>query len=250
MSRLKQAARGLVRRLGYELVPAGLASDMVEPAFRAVHDACAPFTMGTVERLYALHKAVHYLEQRSTPGDVVECGVWRGGSAMACALTLRQLGSTERLLHLYDTFAGMSEPGARDVDFRGRDARATWEETRDGDGSDWCRAGVEDVRRNLESTGYPAESVRLVVGKVEDTLPAQAPERIALLRLDTDWYESTYHELVHLFPRLSPGGVLIVDDYGYWRGAREATDQYFREAGVRMLLTRLDHSARMGIKVE
>lgn len=250
MSRLKQAALRAFRRFGYDLVPAGLASDMVEPGFRAVHDACAPFTMGTVERLYALYQAIRYLEERAIPGDFVECGVWRGGSAMACAHTLRQLGSTHRRLHLYDTFAGMSEPGARDVDFRGRDARPTWEASRDGDGSDWCRAGLEDVRRNMQSTGYPADAVRLVAGKVEETLPAEAPARIALLRLDTDWYESTYHELVHLYPRLAPGGVLIVDDYGYWKGAREATDQYFREAGVRMLLTRLDHTARMGIKAE
>jgi len=70
-----------------------------------------------------------------------------------------------------------------------------------------------------------------------------------VLRLDTDWYESTYHELKHLFPRLSPGGVLIVDDYGSFQGARRATDQYLRESGARILLTRIDYTGRLGVKV-
>jgi O-methyltransferase len=98
------------------------------------------------------------------------------------------------------------------------------------------------------STGYPAERVHLVEGRVEDTLPAAAPEEIALLRLDTDWYESTKHELVHLYPRLSPGGVLILDDYGHYEGARRAVDEYFESAGGRPLLTRVDYTGRVGIK--
>jgi hypothetical protein len=91
--------------------------------------------------------------------------------------------------------------------------------------------------------------VRFVKGLVEDTLPSSAPESIALLRLDTDWYESTRHELIHLFPRLVSGGVLILDDYGHWQGARKALDEYFEEHGVKMLLNRIDYSARIGVKL-
>ena len=97
-------------------------------------------------------------------------------------------------------------------------------------------------------TGFPADRAVFVPGKVEETIPASAPERIALLRLDTDWYESTYHELVHLYPRLEAGGVLILDDYGHFEGARRAVDRYFDENGARPLLTRVDYTARVGVK--
>jgi hypothetical protein len=91
--------------------------------------------------------------------------------------------------------------------------------------------------------------VRLVKGKVEDTVPKNAPEKIALLRLDTDWYESTRHELVHLFPRLLPGGVLIIDDYGHWQGARKAVDEYIAGNQVKILLNRVDYTGRIGVKI-
>ena len=109
-------------------------------------------------------------------------------------------------------------------------------------------ASIEEVRANLLSTGYPESRLRFVKGKVEETIPANGLDRIALLRLDTDWYESTYHEFVHLYPKLETGGVLILDDYGSWQGAREATDRYFTEAGSKPFLSRIDEAARVGIK--
>jgi len=153
-----------------------------------------------------------------------------------------------RDLYLYDTFTGMAEPGPRDTDFRGRSALDIWRRATHGEVTDWCLATEAEARTNVLSTGYPADRITLVPGRVEDTIPAVAPKEIAVLRLDTDWYDSTHHELVHLFPRLSVGGVLIVDDYGYWRGAREATDEYLRESGARLLLCRIDHAARQGVK--
>lgn len=172
----------------------------------------------------------------------MECGVWRGGSSMAIATALRDLGSTSRHLHLFDTFAGMAEPGADDESFnpaRSGEARAAWQAGRRSDGAnDYCFASFEDVEQNMGSTGYPTERVHLVKGLVEDTIPAHAPARIALLRLDTDWYASTKHELEHLWPRLSVGGVIILDDYGCWRGARKATDEYFQEHGIKLFLER------------
>ena len=109
-----------------------------------------------------------------------------------------------------------------------------------------ARAPLDDVRHTLACSGYPAERVHYVVGKVEDTVPGTMPDAIALLRLDTDWYESTLHELVHLFPRLVPGGVLIVDDYGYWQGCRKAVDEYFRDAPI--LLSFVDDTGVVGVK--
>jgi O-methyltransferase len=148
------------------------------------------------------------------PDDFVECGVWRGGSSMLTALTLNRLGDSERRLYLYDTFAGMPEPGELEVDALGHSARQQWSSEQRGDVNDWCHASLTEVRQNLLSTGFPAERLNLVERLVKETIPGTAPDRIAVLRLDTDWYESTWHELNHLYPRLSPGGVLIVDDYG------------------------------------
>jgi O-methyltransferase len=207
-----------------------------------------PFTQTTPEGIAATCGAVDYVVKHGIPGACVECGVWRGGSAMAIALTLRELGDVERDLHLFDTFEGMPEPGEPDVTVEGTDAHGEWVRGRRGDSNAWNYAPLDEVRSAVLSTGYPAERIHFVQGKVEDTLPAAAPDRIAVLRLDTDWYESTRHELVHLFPRLATGGVLIVDDYGFWAGARQATDEYFASEGIRIMLNRIDVPGRIGVK--
>jgi len=82
---------------------------------------------------------------------------------------------------------------------------------------------------------------------VEDTVPKEAPDQISILRLDTDWYESTRHELDHLYPRLSSGGVLLIDDYGYWQGSRQAVDEFIERTGARLLLQRMS-SGRVAVK--
>jgi predicted O-methyltransferase YrrM len=206
------------------------------------------FTMTSPERIMALCEAVKYVAARGIAGDIVECGVWRGGSSMAAALMLAALGKSDRDLYLFDTFEGMSAPGENDR--RARDAAdaAKLLETSKRDEKIWCYSPLDEVRTNLASTGYPAERVRFVQGKVEDTLPGAAPDQIAILRLDTDWYESTRHELEHLFPRLSVGGVLIIDDYGAWEGARRAVDEYFERTGAAILLNRIDETGRIGVK--
>jgi hypothetical protein len=112
----------------------------------------------------------------------------------------------------------------------------------------WAYAPFESVKRNVLSTGYPPDKLHFVRGKVEDTLPENAPDQIALLRLDTDWYESTHHELVHLYPRRCERGVLICDDYGDWQSARQAVDEYFATQPFTPLLTRMDTTGRMAIK--
>lgn len=211
--------------------------------------ACAPYTMTSGERLLGLVRAVQYLARHGIPGSVVECGVWKGGSSMASALALQAYEGAHRQLHLFDTFTGMTAPTDADVAFDGSPAEPVYREslTPDG-GSTWCQAALDEVRRNMLSTGYPEANIRLVPGPVESTLPAHAPETIALLRLDTDWYESTRHELEHLYPRLVPGGVLIIDDYGHWEGARRAVDEYIDRHGLRLLLTRMDYTGRLAVK--
>jgi O-methyltransferase len=241
--RRRQKRRGTSQFIGSHGYPVDMGGDCVETIDRVKN-----YTMTTPERLNGLCEAVRYLTAACIEGDVVECGVWKGGSMMAVAEMLGRFGDHSRQLHLFDTFEGMSEPTEHDVSFRGDAAVATLESQREKDPEfQWCSSSLDEVRGHMRSTRYPSDKVHFVPGKVEDTIPGHAPEKIALLRLDTDWYESTRHELEHLFPRLTDGGVLIIDDYGHWQGARQAVDEYFANHGVAMLLNRLDYTGRIGI---
>ncbi len=201
------------------------------------------FTMTPMERCYALYHAARYIQESGIEGDFVECGVWRGGSSMLAALTLLAQNDSSRQLYLFDTFEGMPQPTDKDVDLHGSPYQKIWKQEKE-----LLSVSLQDVQRNIESTQYPKEKITLVKGMVEDTIPENAPDKIALLRLDTDFYDSTYHELKHLYPRLVPGGILIIDDYGHFMGAREATDKYFSETNQKILLNRADYSCRLGIK--
>jgi hypothetical protein len=203
---------------------------------REIVERIARFTLTSFERQSALISAVRHLVRASVPGCLVECGVWRGGSAMAMALALIQEGDTGRDLWLYDTFQGMTEPAEID-----HVPSQCW---------DWTAVDAETVQRNVASTGYPMNRVHLVQGTVEKTIPARSPKGpIALLRLDTDWYESTKHELLHLFPLVAEGGFVIVDDYGHFDGARKATDEYLARLNRLHFLHRLDYTGRLLLKL-
>jgi hypothetical protein len=222
-------------------------SERIEPHIAETILRAAPYSMTGHPRLYVACKAAEHVVAAGIRGAIVECGVWRGGTMMAIAETLSRIGATARELWLYDTFEGMTEPTDRDVALGGLAAAPKWHAERAA-GRRWIFATLDEVRRNLAQSGYPSERTHYVVGDVASTIPAQMPDQVALLRLDTDWYESTLHELTHLYPRLSPGGILIIDDYGYWEGAREATDEYFARLERRPFLVRVDHSCRVAIK--
>jgi predicted O-methyltransferase YrrM len=167
---------------------------------------------------------------------------------MAVAHTLCQIKNNSRHLFLFDTFEGMTEPSEKDISFQGISASSMLKSSKKEDSySVWCYAPLEEVKQAINSIGYDPEKIHLIKGRVEDTIPKQAPLSISLLRLDTDWYESTRHELIHLFPRLSPGGVIIIDDYGYWKGARQAVDEYMKENKIKILLNRTDITGRIGV---
>lgn len=220
----------------------------MEPEFVAIYEPLRRLTITSLERMYGLYKAVEYIVQHRLPGDIVECGIWKGGSAMLCAQALQQFGDTTRTLWLYDTFEGMTEPTAADVDYDGATADDIMVTHGITDLTEWCASPLAEVQSHMQTTGYPSDRVRYVEGRVEHTIPGQAPDTIALLRLDTDWHASTQHEMEHLYPRLITGGVLIIDDYGHWQGARRAVDDYFNQHQISMLLNRLDYTGRIGIK--
>jgi O-methyltransferase len=207
------------------------------------------YTMTQPETVAGLIEAVRYIVKHDIPGAFVECGVWRGGSMMTVAMVLSKIGDFSRDLYLFDTFNGMTPPDNRDIDLFGTPATLEFEQRRISDtASTWSNCPIDEVRRAMYSTGYPEEKIHFIQGNVLDTIPEFGPESISLLRLDTDWYESTRHELVHFFPRIAQHGVLIIDDYGHYRGSREATDDYLKESNIKILLTRMDYSARLAVK--
>ena len=229
----------LRKSTGLELQRADLPRDYDEDA-KAVITAVRSWSMVKNEGLNALILATRYVTEHKIPGAIVECGVWRGGSMQAAARTLLALEDTGRDLYLFDTFEGMTPPTAEDV--RSDSGQTAEQMLRQSDRRDlvWCVADLADVKAGMAPIGYPEEKVHYVVGKVEQTVPEQAPEEIAILRLDTDWYSSTRHELEHLYPRLASGGVLLIDDFGDWEGCRKAVEEFLAETGARLLLLRVD----------
>jgi O-methyltransferase len=218
---------------------------------RHIIDRVRPYTMTSDERLQALIDAVRYCVKRDIPGAFAECGVWRGGSVLAMLLTLQEEGVNDRDVYLFDTFEGMTAPTEHDVSALDPPALQTWQQS---EGRPWAQFfdetifNEDQVRKTLYDSGYPAERLHFVKGPVEDTLPQNAPDQLALLRLDTDWYESTKHELEHLYPALETGGVLIIDDYGHWEGARRAVDEYLETTEQQLLLNRIDYTGRIAVK--
>ena len=200
------------------------------------------------EPSWALYKSIEYIVKHQIPGDIVECGVWRGGAMLLAALALIHFGDTSRKIYLYDTFAGMPRPGEHDCRWDGVSALPTWESYAAKGKTMGFGGTVEMVRHVLRTSHYPEENLVFVEGMVEDTIPATKPERISLLRLDTDFYDSTLHELTHLYPDLVSGGVLIIDDYGYFQGSRLATDKYIADHNLKILLNRINHTVRLAVK--
>jgi O-methyltransferase len=253
---IKRAVQSAIRKLGYDVVrhnndrQCRFSADF-EKRHIEIIERVSPYTITSHARIHALIESTRYILQNDIKGELVECGVYKGGSMMAIALSLMAEGVKDRDLYLFDTFEGMPAPEERDIDLWGKPALETFSQKKISDvSSTWVNSSLENVEKAIALTGYPMERIHFVKGLVENTIPEKAPESIALLRLDTDWYKSTIHELVHLFPRLSPKGVAIVDDYGHFKGAREAVDEFFCKNKMSPFLHRIDYTGRLIIKGE
>jgi hypothetical protein len=252
-NRIRTSLKGILGRAGLEVRRTSGRNnlDTVEATLvdQRIYEFVRPETMTSRERIWAALQAVHYTVRRDIPGDVVECGVWRGGTSMAMALKLLDEDATDRDLWLFDTYSGMTAPTDRDVAaLTGMTAAEEMRQTTLGDGDNvWAYASLAVVQKNMARTNFPSSRIHYVVGDILTTVPDTAPDRISLLRLDTDWYESTRHSLHHLYPRLAVGGVCIADDYGHWGGARKAIDEYFTGRPPE-LFGRVDYTGRMWIK--
>lgn len=237
---MKYAAQRLANRLGYKITR--LEDRGLTPELREAIREAGPHTTTQSDAIVALHDAVRHVVRAGVPGAFVECGVWKGGSLLVVARALVELGAIDRDLFGFDTFTGMPAPTDADVRYDGKR------------GSEPSAMNLhappspDDVRELVLRTGYPSDRLHLVPGRVEETIPDAAPDEIALLRLDTDWYESTRHELEQLYPRLASGGILIIDDYGHWHGSQQATDEYLARLDRPLFLARVDYTVRIAVK--
>jgi O-methyltransferase len=208
-------------------------------------------SMASDERLFTTMLACKHVVERDIEGDFLECGVWRGGNAVLAAAIFRLYGSKKKV-YLFDTFEGMTEPTELDrYAATGRGALQEFRDHQQESHNDWCYASIDDVRNSFLKVDLLSDNVIFVKGDVLTTLAeaANIPAHISVLRLDTDWYESTKKELEVLYPLLSVGGALIIDDYGHWAGSKKATDEYFTNCGGRPLLQYTDYTGRAGIKI-
>lgn len=202
------------------------------------------------ERAFANLMACKYAIERNIGGAFVECGVWRGGNAIIAAALFRLYGRSREVI-LFDTFNGMVAPTDEDKEIAtGAYARTEFDRFQGTDHNAWCYASLDDVKQNFANFGLLDDNIKFVRGDVLETLSQECnlPECISVLRLDTDWYESTKKELEILYPRLSMGGVLLIDDYGHWSGSKRATDEYFAACRNRPFLQYTDYTGRAAVK--
>jgi len=239
-----ELAAKMLSDAGWGVKPPGQFLDDMDADFLKHWDEVKEFTLISPERGWALAEALRYVCRSGIPGDIAECGVWKGGACLLASLVLMEEEGqdSERHIWLYDTFTGMVAPGEEDK------IASSGEALSERNPEGWWASPLDEVKNNLKKSNLGQEKYRFVEGPVELTLESEVPERLAVLRLDTDWYESTMKELEVLYPRLSPGGILIIDDYGHFTGARKAVDEYFRRIGETVLLHRSDYTGRVLVK--
>ena len=186
-------------------------------------DQASEFSMTSGTRLAHTFYTIKELDEQNIQGDIVECGVWKGGQIIVSWLANT---NTNRNFWLYDTFGGMTQPTDADykinkdgtIGYAKDSPKAKWGTAQ------WCRAEIEEVEQNLYKFSMPPAKINFIKGDVCRTLndTTNIPNKIAFLRLDTDWYESTLKELQVLWPRVVPGGYMVLDDYHSWQGSKQA----------------------------
>ena len=195
-------------------------------------------TLTSLESLKLLAICCKYVKKAGVVGDFVETGIWRGGSSIVAKYVI----GNSKAFFLYDTFDGMTEPSEFDYRISEGSAEKTkqkWNYLQTDSGNKWVAASLKEVENNFKRFNLLDSTVKLIKGDVRLTLESSEnlPKVISILRIDTDFYDSTLVSLRKLWPLLSSGGVLILDDYAHWDGARRAVDEFFIESGLLTLLT-------------
>jgi O-methyltransferase len=203
-----------------------------------------PFTMTSEERITKLFESLEYIRINNIEGDLVECGIWKGGNILGIMEYVYHHKMENRKIWLYDTFSGMTEPDENDIDFENNKAR----DVLDSNSFYECKSPLDEVNQNLKLSKLPNDRLVYIIGDICETLNYEnnTPKKISLLRLDTDWYQSTKKEMEVLYPKLVNNGVLIVDDYGHWKGSKKAVDEYLIDNKIQYKMEKIDYT---GIKI-
>tara|TARA_Y100001970_G_scaffold289239_1_gene418947 strand:- start:3748 stop:4524 length:777 start_codon:yes stop_codon:yes gene_type:complete len=209
---------------------------------------CSDYSMTGYERMFALMKSIQFIRHHNVDGDFVECGVWKGGNLILFQKFIDKYNLNKKI-YAYDTFEGMTEPDTIDQTFKGENSidllNKLYKKKVDRKQNILIAdCSIDDVNNNFKKFSNK-DNLICIKGPVEKTLEVKKnlPNKISILRLDTDWYSSTKKELEVLFPLLEKNGILIIDDYGFWKGARKAVDEYFMNKNVTMF--KIDFTGRM-----
>lgn len=244
---------GVLAKLGYEVIRKSNENIIDYPVEatreeRELINLAGKYSMTGPVRMWALIQSLKHVKRKGLAGDLVECGVWKGGNLILMRSFANEFFAEKTVIG-YDTFDGMTAATDEDIDYWGNKASESMATNLKTEiiTNIHALAGLDTVTKNLRECSA-IEKVKLVQGPVEKTLLVDdnLPGSISLLRLDTDWYESTKIELEILYPRLVSGGVLIIDDYGHFKGAQKAVDEYFQ--GRDIWLHYIDYTCRIYIK--
>lgn len=198
-----------------------------------------PFTMTSKERIDELFESLELIRINEIEGDFVECGVWKGGNILGVMEYFDFFNIKDKKIWLYDTFRGMTTPTSVDIDLNGKKASDILNKV-------LCLSPLEEVKKTLSYSKFDEQKIKIIEGDVCSTLNYEnnIPSKVCILRLDTDFYESTKKELEVLFPKLVKNGILIVDDYGHWQGSKLSVDEYFNKSTLE--IKKIDYT---GIKI-
>jgi|LakMenEpi03Aug12_release.lakeMendotaPanAssembly.Ray.scaffolds.fasta_scaffold186377_2 O-methyltransferase len=224
-----------LNKLGYKIVKKNNLEDSI-PIEALTHEVnlikkAKNYSMTDYKNLYLSAQAIKYISENNIDGDIVECGVWKGGHIIIFK-SLCEKYELSKKIFAFDTFEGMTVSTEADLNYNEEKACDLLNKVvitkNDGDNI-WCYASLDSVKNNITNSTGNIANINFIKGDVCETLKetSNLPEKISLLRLDTDFYESTKIELQTLYPLLQEGGLLIIDDYGHWKGAKKAVDEYF-----------------------
>jgi O-methyltransferase len=232
---MKKIIKYLLQQIGYKIIK----DDNLEISIpveasnneKELINLVKEYSMTDYKNLYLSTQALKYIAEKKIEGDIVECGVWKGGHLIIFK-SLCEKYNLDKKIFAYDTFDGMTESSINDFNHNGENAidlmKKTFASENNGDNI-WCYASLDLVKKNITNVLGNTNNINFIKGDVIKTLQDKKnlPKKISILRLDTDFYESTKIELLTLFPLLEEEGILIIDDYGHWNGAKKAVDEFF-----------------------
>ena len=257
---IKQSIKKLLKLFSYEIKKIHKLNNLTfnskqKNNFEYYYKLCEKESLNvSKKRFLSLYQSINYIYKNNISGDFVECGVFKGGSAMMMAYAMQEFdinNKNNKKIWLYDTFEGMANPSEHDENILNQKAILELKRIKKEENKKdiWAFSSMNYVDQNILKTGIAKKNIVYVKGLVENTLPEKNPNEISLLRLDTDFYESTKIELEILYPLLVKGGILIVDDYGHWKGCKKAVDEFFQNKKD-IFFQQIDYSGIIGVKTK